>query len=146
MFHPARCDGGFARRLETAPPTRREAPRFPLAEVPRARAEQVLARVRACVAGDVLDEVRVEAADSHRALRVAHLAEDEAVRAGEALNRERRAVGVVRLAGGGAAVLVAVLAVDLPVLEQRLRQRLRDEDFALAVADGNVMRPRVEHA
>ena len=49
------------------------------------------------IAGDVL--VQVLAA----ALRVAHLAEHAAVRAGDALNGQQRAIGVVALIHGGLA-------------------------------------------
>ena len=83
------------------------------------------------VAGDVF--VQVLAA----ALRMAHLAEDTAIRAGDALDGEDGTVGVVLHVHAGAAVLINVLGRDLAVGDEGVQHALRCHEAALTVADGH---------
>ena len=85
------------------------------------------------VAGDIL--VQVLAA----ALRMAHLAEDTAIRAGDALDGEDGAVGVVLHVHAGAAVLIDVLGRDLAVGDEGVQHALRCHEAALTVADGHIV-------
>ena len=71
-------------------------------------------------------------------LTVAHLAEDTAVGAGDALNGEQGAVGVEGGIHGGLAIQIHVLGGDLTILGQLQCQCFGGEEAAFAVGDGNV--------
>ena len=68
---------------------------------------------------------------------MAHLAEDTAIRAGDALDGEDGAVGVVLHVHAGAAVLIDVLGRDLAVGDEGVQHALRCHEAALTVADGH---------
>ena len=66
-----------------------------------------------------------------------HLAEHAAVRAGDALDSQHRAVGVEALIHGGHAGQIHILGSNLTVAQHGVQHLLRSHKAALAVADGN---------
>lgn len=85
------------------------------------------------IAGNVLIKAGADA------LTVAHLAEDPAVRRGDALDGVQGIVGVEMHVAGGIALQIHILGGDLAVLRQLPNQGFFCQEPALAVGNGHIV-------